>query len=81
MKPKVLVTRGVFDEVLTFLDGSLDVESNQNDVPFERPSDPPHRALRKICGGALLLSTLRVLPLRRRTSALTGLLGVTSIRW
>ena len=34
MQPKVLVTRAVFDEVLTFLDGTLDVESNQNDVPF-----------------------------------------------
>ena len=35
MKPKVLVTREVFDEVLAFLDGSLDVEPNQDDVPFE----------------------------------------------
>ena len=35
MKPKVLVTREVFDEVLAFLDASLDVESNQDDVPFE----------------------------------------------
>ena len=36
MKPKVLVTREVFDEVLAFLDASLDVESNQDDVPFEQ---------------------------------------------
>ena len=35
MKPKVLVTREVFDEVLTFLGESLEVEANQQDVPFE----------------------------------------------
>ena len=35
MKPKVLVTREVFDEVLTYLGGSLDVEANQSDVPFQ----------------------------------------------
>ena len=35
MKPKVLVTRAVFEEVLSFLDASLEVESNQNDVAFE----------------------------------------------
>jgi gluconate 2-dehydrogenase len=34
MKPKVLVTREVFDEVLTFLGASLDVEANQEDVPL-----------------------------------------------
>ncbi len=35
MKPKVLVTREVFDEVLDYLGQHLDVESNQQDVPFE----------------------------------------------
>src|SRR5262245_50127011 len=35
MKPRVLVTREVFDEVLAFLGEALDVESNQQDVPFE----------------------------------------------
>ena len=34
MKPKVLVTREVFDDVLTFLRASLDVEANQEDVPL-----------------------------------------------
>jgi len=34
MKPKILVTREVFDEVLDFLSASLDVESNQSDVPL-----------------------------------------------
>jgi len=32
MKPKILVTREVFDEVLAFLAQHLDVESNQSDV-------------------------------------------------
>lgn len=31
MKPKILVTREVFDEVLAFLAGALEVESNQED--------------------------------------------------
>ena len=35
MKPKVLVTREVFDEALTYLGERLDVEANQSDVPFE----------------------------------------------
>jgi gluconate 2-dehydrogenase len=34
MKPKVLVTREVFDEVLEFLRPHLDVEANQPDVPL-----------------------------------------------
>lgn len=34
MKPRILVTREVFDEVLDFLSASLDVESNQSDVPL-----------------------------------------------
>ena len=38
MKPKVLVTREVFDEVLAFLGEHLDVEANQQDVPFA-PAD------------------------------------------
>lgn len=35
MRPKVLVTREVFDEVIDALAGSLDVEDNQGDVPLE----------------------------------------------
>ena len=33
MKPKVLVSRKVFDEALVFLNKQFDVESNQRDVP------------------------------------------------
>ncbi len=35
MKPKVLVTREVFDETLEYLGAHCEVESNQKDVPFE----------------------------------------------
>lgn len=34
MKPKVLVTREVFDEVLAFLGEHFEVEANQGDAPF-----------------------------------------------
>ncbi len=34
MKPKVLVTREVFDEVLEYLSQRFEVTSNQSDVPF-----------------------------------------------
>ncbi len=35
MKPKILVTRAVFDETLAFLAQHCEVESNQADVPLE----------------------------------------------
>jgi gluconate 2-dehydrogenase len=35
MKPKILVTREVFDETLAFLAQHCEVESNQQDVPFD----------------------------------------------
>jgi gluconate 2-dehydrogenase len=35
MKPKVLVTREVFDEVLEYLGQFFEVTSNQSDVPFD----------------------------------------------
>lgn len=35
MKPKVLVTREVFDETLEYLGAHCQVESNQKDVPFD----------------------------------------------
>jgi lactate dehydrogenase-like 2-hydroxyacid dehydrogenase len=35
MKPKVLVTREVFDETLAYLGGRCEVESNQPDVPLD----------------------------------------------
>lgn len=34
MKPKILVTREVFDETLEYLDAHCETESNQKDVPF-----------------------------------------------
>ena len=35
MRPKILVTREVFDETLAFLAQHCEVESNQQDVPFD----------------------------------------------
>jgi len=35
MKPKILVTREVFDETLSYLGGHCEVESNQADMPFD----------------------------------------------
>jgi len=35
VKPKVLVTREVFDETLAYLAEHCEVESNQADVPFD----------------------------------------------
>jgi gluconate 2-dehydrogenase len=35
MKPKVLVTREVFDDVLEYLSRHFDVTSNQSDIPFD----------------------------------------------
>jgi len=35
MKPKILVTREVFDETLAYLAGHCEVESNQRDIPFD----------------------------------------------
>ena len=42
MKPKVLVTREVFDETLEYLDAHCEVESNQKDVPI-RPGELARR--------------------------------------
>src|SRR4030066_1700216 len=35
MKPKILVTREVFDEVLEYLSQFFEVTSNQSDIPFD----------------------------------------------
>ena len=45
MKPKILVTREVFDETLDFLAQHCEVESNQQDVPFD-----PEALARKLAG-------------------------------
>lgn len=54
MKPKVLVTRKVFEDVLTLLGKQYDVESNQRDIPFA-----PAQLVKKLQGksGALVLLT------------------------
>jgi lactate dehydrogenase-like 2-hydroxyacid dehydrogenase len=35
MKPKILVTREVFDDVLKYLSQYFEVASNQSDIPFD----------------------------------------------
>ncbi len=54
MRPRVLVTRRVFDETLVQLSKQFDVESNQRDVPFA-----PTQLVRKLQGkaGAIILLT------------------------
>ncbi len=57
MKPKVLVTREVFDEVLEYLSQFFDVTSNQSDVPFD-----PSTLTSKLSGkqGALITLSDRI---------------------
>jgi gluconate 2-dehydrogenase len=57
MKPKVLVTREVFDETLEYLGAHCQVESNQEDVPFE-PSELARRLADK--NGVMCCLTDRV---------------------
>jgi lactate dehydrogenase-like 2-hydroxyacid dehydrogenase len=54
VRPKVLVTRKVFDEALNLLNKQCDVESNQRDVPFT-----PSQLVKKLQGkaGAITLLT------------------------
>ncbi len=54
MRPKVLVTRRVFDETLRLLGKHFDVESNQRDIPFS-----PTQLAKKLQGkaGAIALLT------------------------
>ena len=53
MKPKVLVTREVFDEVLAYLGQHFEVESNQGDTPFK-----PEALAQRLAGKAGALTTL-----------------------
>ncbi len=53
MRPKVLVTRKVFDEVLNLLGKHFDVESNQRDVPFS-----PTQLVKRLQGKAGAISLL-----------------------
>ena len=54
MRPKVLVSRKVFDEALNLLGRYFDVESNQRDVPFT-----PAQLVKKLQGkaGAIVVIT------------------------
>ena len=42
MKPKILVTREVFDETLAYLGETCDAESNQSDQPFDAAALAQH---------------------------------------
>jgi gluconate 2-dehydrogenase len=53
MKPKILVTREVFDEVLGFLAEHFEVDANQGDVPFSADE-----LARRLAGKAGALTTL-----------------------
>ncbi|MEW5892503.1 MAG: D-glycerate dehydrogenase [Pseudomonadota bacterium] len=53
MKPKILVTREVFDEVLAFLGEQFEVEANQGDVPFT-----PAQLAQRLAGKAGALTTI-----------------------
>ncbi len=56
MRPKVLVTRKVFDETLSLLGKHFDIESNQRDVPFT-PAQLVKRLQGK-AGGITLLTDI-----------------------
>ncbi len=53
MRPKVLVTRKVFEEALNLLGKYFDVESNQRDVPFS-----PTQLVKKLQGKAGVVTVL-----------------------
>jgi lactate dehydrogenase-like 2-hydroxyacid dehydrogenase len=53
MKPRILVTREVFDEVLEFLSQSLDVDANQSDIPLT-----PDRLRERLAGKQGLVCAL-----------------------
>jgi gluconate 2-dehydrogenase len=53
MKPKILVTREVFDETLDYLGGHCEVESNQRDIPLE-----PGELARRLAGRQGLMCCL-----------------------
>lgn len=53
MRPKVLVTRRIFDEALALLGKHADLESNQRDTPFT-----PEQLVRKLQGKAGVIALL-----------------------
>jgi lactate dehydrogenase-like 2-hydroxyacid dehydrogenase len=57
MRPKVLITRKIFDEVITFVKNHFEVDDNQNDIPF-----PPDTLIQRLQNkaGAIILLTDRI---------------------
>ena len=57
MRPTVLITRKIFDEVVAFVKEHFEVEDNQNDGPFS-----PDELIRRLQGkaGAIILLTDRI---------------------
>jgi gluconate 2-dehydrogenase len=53
MKPKVLVTREVFDETLDYLAGHCEVDSNQGDAALD-----PEALARRLAGKSGLMCAL-----------------------
>lgn len=54
MKPKVLITRKIFDEVIAFVRDHFEVDDNQSDIPF--PPDTLIQRLQKKAGTIILLT-------------------------
>ncbi len=57
MRPKVLITRKIFDKVMAFVRDHFEVDDNQSDIPF--PPDTLVQRLQKK-GGAIILLTDRI---------------------
>ncbi len=54
MRPKVLITRKIFDEVVAFVKNQFEVDDNQSDIPF--PPDTLIQKLQKKAGAIILLT-------------------------
>ena len=54
MRPKVLITRRIFDEAIAIIRNHFEVEDNQSDVPF--PPDTLMQRLQKKAGAIILLT-------------------------
>jgi lactate dehydrogenase-like 2-hydroxyacid dehydrogenase len=54
MKPKVLITRKIFDEVIAFVKNHFEVDDNQSDIPFS--PDALIQKLQKKAGAIIVLT-------------------------
>jgi lactate dehydrogenase-like 2-hydroxyacid dehydrogenase len=54
IRPKVLITRKIFDEVIAFVKNHFEVDGNQSDIPF--PPDALVQRLQKKAGAIILLT-------------------------